>query len=38
VADGEGDVCDSSPREHPMNIGEVDIKIAAASAMGSDLP
>jgi hypothetical protein len=38
VADGEADACGSSLREHPVNTGEVDIRTAAASIKGSDLP
>jgi hypothetical protein len=38
VTDGEGDACGSSLREQPVNTGEVDIRTAAASIRGSDLP
>jgi hypothetical protein len=38
VTDGEGDAGGSSLREQPVNTGEVDIRTAAASIKGSDLP
>src|SRR5208282_968443 len=38
VTEGSGDACDSSLREHPVNTGEVDIRSAATSIKGSDLP